>query len=129
MSALLQGRQGQWLCRTEPSRRRGGRALCVSRAVQMVDKNQAVQKLDSMQFINPMWSQVTTEQQFKGILQKMVDSGKLSDSLAAGWTDFYDNYKAAILRSGVAGADETLLTKVRHKTLRIDTLDGQYALR
>jgi glycerol-3-phosphate O-acyltransferase len=82
-------------------------------AAAVTSKGQSVQKLDQLQFINPMWSQIKTEQQFKGVLQKLVESGKCPPVLAAGWADFYNNYRGAIVGSGVPGADETFATSVR----------------
>lgn len=81
-------------------------------AATAVSKGQSVQKVDQLQFINPMWSQIKTEQQFKGVLQKLVESGKCPPQLAAGWADFYNNYKGAIVGSGVPGADEAFATSV-----------------
>jgi hypothetical protein len=65
-----------------------------------------------VQFINPMWSQPSSEKEFLGLLQKLVDAKKLSPELQAGWIDFYQNYRKAVESSGVAGA-EKVATKVQ----------------
>ncbi|KAF6266197.1 glycerol-3-phosphate acyltransferase [Scenedesmus sp. NREL 46B-D3] len=59
-----------------------------------------------------MWSQPKTEVEFKGILAKLVEAGKLPPKLQAGWVDFYDNYRAAVESSGAPNA-ELLATKVQ----------------
>lgn len=76
------------------------------------NKGQSVQKLGDIQFLNPVWGQVKSEQQFKGILQKLVADGKCPKHLMASWVDFYDNYKAAVTGSGVEGATEEFATAV-----------------
>eukprot|EP00877_Chromochloris_zofingiensis_P006537 jgi/Chrzof1/2136/Cz11g03260.t1_GPAT1[v5.2] len=69
--------------------------------------------LSNLQHHNAMWSQVATEQQFVGILNKLVEAGKMPPKLLPLWVDFYDNYKKAILGSGVAGANEELVARVQ----------------
>jgi glycerol-3-phosphate O-acyltransferase len=51
-------------------------------------------------------------QEFKGILAKLVEAGKLPPKLQAGWVDFYNNYRAAVESSGAPDA-ELLATKVQ----------------
>ncbi|WIA35877.1 hypothetical protein OEZ86_004260 [Tetradesmus obliquus] len=88
---------------------RGGR-LVVRAAAAAPAK--ASTDLANLQFINPMWGQPKTEAEFKGILAKLVEAGKLPPKLQAGWVDFYDNYRAAVESSGADNA-ELLATKVQ----------------
>eukprot|EP00883_Tetradesmus_obliquus_P006410 jgi/Sobl393_1/16897/SZX72719.1 len=61
---------------------RGGR-LVVRAAAAAPAK--ASTDLANLQFINPMWGQPKTEAEFKGILAKRVEAGKLPPKLQAGW--------------------------------------------
>lgn len=69
--------------------------------------------LNDLQFHNPMWATVSSRAQFLGILQKLVDAGKLDKKLYLGWEDFYNNYSGAVTGSGVEGADEALASKIQ----------------
>ena len=93
------------------------RAVVVARSASTAEtatssEQQQSPYLAGLQYINPVWSQVATEQQFLGLLQKLVDMGKCPPSMLPQWADFYNNYKGAITGSGAPGANETLATKV-----------------
>eukprot|EP00199_Chlamydomonas_sp_CCMP681_P002346 CAMPEP_0119107128 /NCGR_PEP_ID=MMETSP1180-20130426/8098_1 /TAXON_ID=3052 ORGANISM="Chlamydomonas cf sp, Strain CCMP681" /NCGR_SAMPLE_ID=MMETSP1180 /ASSEMBLY_ACC=CAM_ASM_000741 /LENGTH=420 /DNA_ID=CAMNT_0007092569 /DNA_START=78 /DNA_END=1337 /DNA_ORIENTATION=+ len=70
--------------------------------------------LKTIQFINPIWSTVENEQQFfallKGYLAK-VPGG--TEKLLPQWMDFYDNYRNAVVGSGLPGSNELLAAKVQ----------------
>ena len=55
---------------------------------------------------------VKTEAQFTAVLKAKVESGILPAPLLPGMMDFYNNYKQAVLGSGVPGADEALVASV-----------------
>ncbi len=80
-------------------------ARLVVRAVQTVE----ARATQECQFINPIWSQVSNEQQFMGILHKLVDAGKCPAQLLAVWQDFYENYQRAMLSSRRPEPEATLL--------------------
>jgi glycerol-3-phosphate O-acyltransferase len=65
------------------------------------------------QFHQPKLAAVTSEAQFKGVIQGLVASGKMPAQLEPAWEYFYDNYKKAVVNSGVPGADEKLVTQVQ----------------
>lgn len=66
-----------------------------------------------VQFIQPMWSQVESEQQFFGVMKQLVAAGKVPEKLLVSWQDFYNNYRNAVVTSGAPGADEALAAKVQ----------------
>lgn len=65
-----------------------------------------------VQFINPLWSQPSTEKEFLGLIAKLVEAGKCPPQLQAGWIDFYQLYRKTVESSGVADA-EKVATKVQ----------------
>lgn len=65
-----------------------------------------------VQFINPLWSQPSTEKEFLGLIAKLVEAGKCPPQLQAGWIDFYQLYRKTVESSGVAEA-EKVATKVQ----------------
>lgn len=69
--------------------------------------------LKNIQFINPKWSGVENEQQFLEVLQGEVAAGRCPKQLVPAWQDFYNNYKTAVVGSGVEGADEKLASRVQ----------------
>ena len=97
-----------------PSHRARPARIVVRRAVETAtaEAKAAPSPVDDVQFINPMWSQPSSEKEFLGLLQKLVDAKKLSPQLQAGWIYFYQNYRKAVESSGVAGA-EKVATKVQ----------------
>eukprot|EP00879_Flechtneria_rotunda_P024305 GHRR01025760.1.p1 GENE.GHRR01025760.1~~GHRR01025760.1.p1 ORF type:complete len:277 (+),score=61.31 GHRR01025760.1:368-1198(+) len=95
----------------------------VARAVQVAPARQHIVDLSDVQFINPMWSQPASEQQFLNILAKMVEAGKMPPKLQAAWVDFYKNYKATVISSGVDNA-ELVATKVQSTIA--DTVFNQF---
>ncbi|KXZ42557.1 hypothetical protein GPECTOR_136g640 [Gonium pectorale] len=70
-----------------------------------------------VQFHQPKLSGIYTEQQFKMVIKGLVASGKMPAHLEPAWEFFYDNYKLAVLNSGVDGADEKLVTQVQASIL------------
>ena len=68
--------------------------------------------LDNVQFINPVWSQPSSEKEFLGLIAKLVEAKKCPPELQAGWIDFYQNYRKTVESSGVADA-EKVATKVQ----------------
>lgn len=58
------------------------------------------------------FTDVTTEQEFKDVLLHKVSAKILPKELVPGMLDFYNNYKKALLGSGVPGADEALVASV-----------------
>lgn len=52
------------------------------------------------------FSKIRTEEQFLGAMQMGASSGLLPDGLLELWKDFYQNYKAAVLSSGVEDAEK-----------------------
>jgi hypothetical protein len=88
-------------------------ARVVVRAVQTAEKAKAAASpVDDVQFINPLWSQPSTEKEFLGLIAKLVEAGKCPKQLQAGWVDFYQLYRKTIESSGVADA-EKVATKVQ----------------
>lgn len=89
------------------------RGKVVVRAVQTVPETKAVPSaVDDVQFINPLWSQPSSEKEFLGLIAKLVEAGKCPPQLQAGWIDFYQNYRKTVESSGVADA-EKVATKVQ----------------
>jgi hypothetical protein len=83
------------------------------RAVQTAEKAKAAASpVDDVQFINPLWSQPSTEKEFLGLIAKLVEAGKCPPQLQAGWVDFYQLYRKTVESSGVADA-EKVATKVQ----------------
>eukprot|EP00775_Hariotina_reticulata_P003541 gene3541-3810_t len=92
---------------------RGTRPRCVAvRAVAAPAQTGYKVDVDSIQFINPVWSQPKKEAEFLGIIAKLVEAGKCPPQLQAGWIDFYNNYKKAVLSSGIPDA-ELVATKIQ----------------
>lgn len=86
----------------------------VVRAVQTAPetKSAAASVVDDVQFINPLWSQPSSEKEFLGLIAKLVEAGKCPPQLQAGWIDFYQLYRKTVESSGVADA-EKVATKVQ----------------
>ncbi|EFJ48252.1 hypothetical protein VOLCADRAFT_81121 [Volvox carteri f. nagariensis] len=70
-----------------------------------------------VQFHNEKLSGVVNEQQFKAVIKGLVSSGKMPAHLEPAWEYFYDNYKKAVVNSGIPGADEKLVTQVQASIL------------
>jgi len=89
-------------------------ARLVVRAVQTATetKKAAPSVVDDVQFINPIWSQPSSEKEFLGLIAKLVEAGKCPPQLQAGWIDFYTNYRKTVESSDVADA-EKVATKVQ----------------
>lgn len=88
------------------------RRVVVRAAQATPDAKAAPSPVDDVQFINPLWSQPSTEKEFLGLLAKLVEAGKCPPQLQAGWIDFYQGYKETVESSGVADA-EKVATKVQ----------------
>lgn len=58
------------------------------------------------------FADVKTEAEFTAVLKSKVEQGILPPPLLPGMLDFYNNYKQAVLGSGVPGADEGLVASV-----------------
>lgn len=58
------------------------------------------------------FADVKTEAEFTAVLKSKVEQGILPPPLLPGMMDFYNNYKQAVLGSGVPGADEALVASV-----------------
>lgn len=89
-------------------------ARVVVRAVKTAPETKAAASspVDDVQFINPLWSQPSTEKEFLGLIAKLVEAGKCPAQLQAGWVDFYQLYRKTVESSGVADA-EKVATKVQ----------------
>ncbi|PNH02302.1 Glycerol-3-phosphate acyltransferase, chloroplastic [Tetrabaena socialis] len=66
-----------------------------------------------VQFHQAKLAAVESEQQFKMVIKGLVASGKMPAELEPAWEFFYDNYKKALLNSGVSGVDEKWVTTVQ----------------
>ena len=58
------------------------------------------------------FADVTTEAEYAEVLKSKVAQGIFPPPLLLGMLDFYNNYKKAVLGSGVPGADEALVASV-----------------
>jgi hypothetical protein len=93
--------------------RLGGRRVTVRAARAAAAPQQAAAtSVEDVQFINPMWAAPSSEKEFLGLLQKLVEAGKCPPQLQAGWVDFYQSYRATVESSGVPEA-ERVATKVQ----------------
>lgn len=72
-----------------------------------------------------MWAAIDSKVKFFGVLDKLVEGGKCPPQLVAGFKDFYENYSAAVLGSGVPVADEEFVTRVQASIA--DTVFNQFA--
>ncbi|GIL81599.1 hypothetical protein Vretimale_1259 [Volvox reticuliferus] len=70
-----------------------------------------------VQFHQEKLGALVNEQQFKAVIKGLVASGKMPAYLEPAWEYFYDNYKKAVVNSGVPGADEKLVTQVQASIL------------
>jgi len=66
-----------------------------------------------LQHLNPLWATIDSKPKFFGILDKLVEGGKCPPQLVAGFKDFYENYRGAVVGSGAPGADEAFATRVQ----------------
>uniref|UniRef100_UPI002ED70977 Glycerol-3-phosphate acyltransferase, chloroplastic n=1 Tax=Lobosphaera incisa TaxID=312850 RepID=UPI002ED70977 len=64
------------------------------------------------QVVRQKFKDVTTEQEFFAVLQDEIAQGHVPKLLMPAFQDFYNNYKTAVLGSGVPGADEALVAKI-----------------
>lgn len=55
------------------------------------------------------FSKIKTEEQFLGAMEMGAKSGILPDGLLELWKDFFENYKAAVLSSGVEDAEKLII--------------------
>jgi hypothetical protein len=60
---------------------------------------------------------VQSEEQLFAILKGAVAAGKIPERLLVAMEDLYQNYKSAVLGSGVEGADEKYVAKARAPSL------------
>ena len=58
------------------------------------------------------FADVTTEAEYAAVLKSKVAQGIFPPPLLLGMLDFYNNYKQAVLGSGMLGADEALVASV-----------------
>nr|BBG28520.1 glycerol-3-phosphate-O-acyltransferase [Coccomyxa sp. Obi] len=58
------------------------------------------------------FADVQSEEQFKAVLKAGVAAKKIPEQLVPGFLDFYNNYKTAVVNSGVPGADERRVAQV-----------------
>ncbi|GFR48340.1 hypothetical protein Agub_g10227 [Astrephomene gubernaculifera] len=65
------------------------------------------------QFHQEKLAGIVAEQQFKMVIKGLVASGKMPAQLEPAWEYFFDNYKKAVLNSGVSGVDEKLVAQVQ----------------
>ncbi|MEW5307090.1 MAG: hypothetical protein WDW36_009508 [Sanguina aurantia] len=69
--------------------------------------------LEGVQFHQPGWGGIETEQQFFGKMEADAAVGRFPKKLIPVWQDFYNNYRNAIVGSGVQGANELLASKIQ----------------
>ena len=69
------------------------------------------QTTDAPANVQTPFAPVQTEEQFFGVMKALVDAGKFPAKLMPLWQDFYNNYKTAVLGSGLN--DATFVAQVQ----------------
>lgn len=69
--------------------------------------------LKNIEFMDPKWANVETEEQFFGVLEAYLGAVKAPPQLLMAWKDFFNNYKTAVTTSGAPGANIKLASKVQ----------------
>ncbi|KAK9806373.1 hypothetical protein WJX72_012050 [[Myrmecia] bisecta] len=72
----------------------------------------AVNIVCTAQVTRQKFTDVATEKEFFQVLQDEIAQGHVPKILMPAFQDFYNNYKTAVVNSGVPGADEALVAKI-----------------
>lgn len=78
-----------------------------------VQSKQQASVYSKCQFHQPAWGQVKSQEQFFGIMQALIQSGKMSEKLLPLWQDFYQNYSGALIGSQQPGATPEFVAQVQ----------------
>lgn len=95
-----------------------GRGLKVNQRIIARTAAPAATEVDSpylanVEYMNPKWATVETEEQFMDTLKGELASVKAPPQLLYAWQDFFNNYKKAITTSGAPGANLKLASKIQ----------------
>ncbi len=72
--------------------------------------------LKNIEFINPIWKNIESKEQFTSVLKAEVDAGRCPDHMYDMWVDFFDSFKKAVIGSNQIGGNEKLAAQVSLST-------------